>query len=237
MVGLSCILKNPWTSPSELSESHGYRWSSFRLENSISLHLVTFITATWLPCDIVGAIWSQGWCIFLLNEELKEPQNPQNHRVADDSWVKDNSPSRDKRDEDEQKAAMSLSKDPRWYIGGFSCWNSTQRRTLKLTNTPAKFNIAPEKLPSQKVSFLSHHFSRELFSFGGVLVERNSPQLKIYWDACQDVDNSGTCLEAGNFQREFCRICSPCFLAYAPTCVRLWMYVAQKNTMILDRWI
>ena len=23
-----------------------------------------------LPCDVGGAIWSQGWCILLLNEEL-----------------------------------------------------------------------------------------------------------------------------------------------------------------------
>ena len=26
------------------------------------------------PCDIGGAIWSRGWCIFLLNEELKNPK-------------------------------------------------------------------------------------------------------------------------------------------------------------------
>ena len=27
-----------------------------------------------LSCDIGGAIWSQGWCIYLLNEELKHPR-------------------------------------------------------------------------------------------------------------------------------------------------------------------
>ena len=33
------------------------------------------------PVVILGAIWSQGWCNFLVNEGgAKEPQNPQNHR-------------------------------------------------------------------------------------------------------------------------------------------------------------
>ena len=54
-------------------------------EPHVTLHTRNII------CHIVGAIWSQGWCIFRLNEELKTPKNSKkNHRVvmvAGDSLV------------------------------------------------------------------------------------------------------------------------------------------------------
>ncbi len=34
------------------------------------------------PCDIGGAIWSQGWCNFPTKWGARELQNPQNHRVV-----------------------------------------------------------------------------------------------------------------------------------------------------------
>ena len=73
-----------WQSSRQIYGDQTAGWSHSAWGFRISLHTI--------PDDITGAIWSQRWSMFLLNEELKNPRILKNHRVDIGDMITHNYP-------------------------------------------------------------------------------------------------------------------------------------------------